>query len=75
MQGKNDVSGVSQNKTKNTDMSPPSTSLKRKEKENRPVNPNKIQIKYIHLKITNMKKYNKLNNIKHANEKYLFENT
>ena len=36
-----------------------STSLKRKEKENLPVNPNKMQIKYICMRITNMKKYNR----------------
>ena len=50
------------------------TSLKRKEKETLPINPNKIQIKYIHMKNTNMKKYNELNNIKHTNEKYILEN-
>ena len=52
-------------------MSP--TSLKIKEKENLPVNPNIKQIKY--MKITTMKKHNKLNNIKYTNEKYILEYT
>ena len=43
--------------TKNTDKS--ATSLKRKEKETLPVNLNKMQIKCIHMKITDVKKYNK----------------
>ena len=38
-------------KTKNVDMSP--TSLRRK--ENLPVNPNDVQMKYMHIKNTNMK--------------------
>ena len=55
MQGPNDVSGVCQYKTKSSDMYP--TSLKRK--ENLSVNPNKIQINYIHVKNTNMEIYKK----------------
>ena len=45
----------------------------KRNKENLSVNPNKIQIKYIHMKITNMKKYNRLNSIKVKNEKYILE--
>ena len=52
-------------------MSP--TSLKRK--DNLPVNPNKIQINYIHTKNTNMKMNKKWNNNKLTNEKYVHKNT
>ena len=52
----------------------PPESLKWKEKKILPVNPNNIQIKYTHIKVASMKKYNKLNNIKHTNEKFILEN-
>ena len=47
--GTNDVSGVYQYKIKNTDIS--LTLLKRKKKDNLPINSNKIHIIYIRMKI------------------------
>ena len=71
MQDTNNVSGVCWYKTQNTDMSP--TPLKGK--ENLPVNPNNILVKFTHMINTNEKIYNKRNNNKHTYEKYIHENT
>ena len=46
----------------------------KEKKKNFPPNPNKIQIIYLHMKVTNMKMYEKLNINKHENEKCMHDN-